>query len=116
MLAIPSELQAQFEEHLGKRAIPKGLHGMYKKWLRYYLDFCQKYRFPPTHKQSLPRFIKKLQEKKQTNPQQEQATNAIKLYYDTLLAKSPSKPETLIQPPRSSKIWGFPRRRTLLYP
>jgi integron integrase len=98
MLAIPSELQAQFEKHLGKRAIPKGLYGMYKKWLRYYLDFCQKYRFPPTDRQSLPRFIKKLQEKKQTNPQQEQATNAIKLYYDTLLAKSPSNAESLIQP------------------
>jgi integron integrase len=108
MLAIPPEVQAQFEEHLAKRLIPNGLHGVYKKWLRYYLDFCQKYRFPPTHKQSLPRFIKKLQEKKQTNPQQEQATNAIKLYYDTLLAKSPSKPENLIQPPHLQRYGAFP--------
>jgi integron integrase len=107
MLAIPSELQAQFEEHLGKRAIPKDLHGMYKKWLRYYLDFCRKYRFPPTHKQSLPRFIKKLQEKKQTNAQQEQATNAIKLYYDTLPAKHPSKPEPLIQPAGLQKYGAY---------
>jgi recombinational DNA repair protein (RecF pathway) len=92
-------LQAQLEEHLAKRLIPNGLHGVYKKWLRYYLDFCQKYRFPPKHKESLPRFIQKLQEKKQTNAQQEQARNAIKLYYDTLLGKNPSKPEPLVQPP-----------------
>jgi hypothetical protein len=89
MLPIPQELQAQFEEHLAKRLIPNRLHGVYKKWPRYYLDFCQKYRLPPTYTQSLPRFIQKLQEKKQANAQQEKATNAITLYYDTLLAKSP---------------------------
>jgi hypothetical protein len=38
MLPIPTELQIQFEEHLAKRLIPNGLHGFYKKWLRYYLD------------------------------------------------------------------------------
>jgi integron integrase len=103
MLPIPQELQAQFEQHLAKRLIPNGLHGVYKKWLRYYLDFCQKYRFPPGHTQSLPRFIQKLQEKRQTSAQQEQAAHAIKLYYDTLRAKNPSKPEALIQPSDAQK-------------
>ena len=77
MLAIPSALQAQFEEYLRNKAIPNSLQGAYKKWLRYYLDFCQKYRFPPIHKDSLPHFIRKLQEKKQTKVQQEQAVMAI---------------------------------------
>ncbi len=107
MLAIPSDLQAQFEEHLRQRAIPNGLHGLYKKWLRYYLDFCQKYHFPPTQKQSLPRFIQKLQEKKQTKAQQEQAATAIKFYYEILEAKSPSNEEPLIQPPGPQKYSGF---------
>ena len=98
MLPIPSEVQVQFEAQLGKRSVPNGLHGLYKKWLRYYLDFCQKYHFPPAHSQSLPRFIQKLNEKKQTSAQQEQAANAIRIYYDTLPAKSPSKPRVLIQP------------------
>ena len=70
MLAIPSALQAQFEEYLRNKAIPNSLQGAYKKWLRYYLDFCQKYHFPPIHKDSLPHFIRKLQEKKQTKIQQ----------------------------------------------
>jgi len=103
MLPIPPGVQAQFEEHLAKRMIPNALHGVYKKWLRYYLDFCQKYHFPPPHTQSLPRFIRKLQEKKQTNAQQEQAENAIKLYYNALTAKNPSKTERLIQPPGPQK-------------
>ena len=46
MLAIPSALQAQFEEYLRNKEIPNSLQGAYKKWLRYYLDFCQKYHFP----------------------------------------------------------------------
>ena len=54
MLAIPSALQAQFEEYLRNKEIPSSLQGTYKKWLRYYLDFCQKYHFPPIHKDSLP--------------------------------------------------------------
>ena len=34
MLSMPPQLQTQFEEHLAKRLIPNGLHGVYKKWLR----------------------------------------------------------------------------------
>jgi hypothetical protein len=34
MLPIPPEVQVQFEGQLGKRSVPNGLHGLYKKWLR----------------------------------------------------------------------------------
>jgi hypothetical protein len=89
MLHIAPELQAQFEEHLAKRLIPNGLHGVCKKWPRYYLDFCHKYRFPPTYTQSLPRLTQDMQEKKQRNKQQEQAANATEYYYGIREAKSP---------------------------
>jgi hypothetical protein len=38
MLPILRELQTQFEEHLAKRLFLNGLHGVNKKWLRYYVD------------------------------------------------------------------------------
>lgn len=82
MLAIPSALQSKFEERLRNESIPNNLKGQYKKWLQYYLDFCSKYHFPHIDKNSLPRFILKLQEKKQTTAQQEQASIAITLYYE----------------------------------
>ncbi|MGD0265666.1 MAG: hypothetical protein ABSD47_12050 [Candidatus Methylomirabilota bacterium] len=47
MLAVPSALQSKFDERLRIRSIPDNLHGPYQKWLRYYLDVCQKYHFPP---------------------------------------------------------------------
>ena len=87
MLDIPSALQEQFEECLRNKSIPNSSRGAYKKWLRYYLDFCRKYNFPPMRKESLPHFIRKLQEKKQAEVQQEQAVKAISLYYETLKAK-----------------------------
>ena len=117
MLAIPSALQAQFEEYLRNKAIPNSLQGAYKKWLRYYLDFCQKYHFPPIHKESLPPFIRKLQEKKQTKVQQEQAVMAITLYYEVLTAKvCPPQQRTYAPTHQSSEIRPFQRRKTLFYP
>jgi integron integrase len=90
MLTIPSALQSQFGESLRKKRIPIKTQGFYKKWLRYYLDFCQKYNFDHIQRESLPYFIHKLQEKKQTKAQQDQATNAIILYYEIIDAKAPS--------------------------
>ncbi len=97
MLAIPSALQARFEAYLRSRMVPIKLHGEYKKWLRYYLDFCEKYGTPPTREESLPRFIRKLGEKKQTEEQRVQASKAITLYYGIVnhkvsVAKKPVPP------------------------
>ena len=82
MLAIPSALQALFEEHLRNKAIPNKLQGPYKKWLRYYRDFCKKYEFTAVNKESVPHFIRKLQEKKQTKEQEGQAIKAISLTWN----------------------------------
>jgi hypothetical protein len=38
----------------------------YLKWLRYYLDFGQRYRLSESNSQSLTNFIRKLKEKRQT--------------------------------------------------
>ena len=45
MHAIPSIIEDQFEVYLKSKAIPVQFHGPYKKWSRYYLDFCQEYNF-----------------------------------------------------------------------
>jgi hypothetical protein len=82
MLNIPSALQTQFETCLRNTTMPKHEQAASTKWLRYYLDFCQKYYFPHAQRESLPHFLHKLQEKKQTKAQQQQASHAISLYYE----------------------------------
>jgi Phage integrase, N-terminal SAM-like domain len=82
MITVPSELQSRFENKMRDEGVPNRRWWRYKKWLRYYLDFCQKYRFPAAHAESLQPFLRKLEEKKQTPIQQEQAAFAIHVYYD----------------------------------
>jgi len=89
MDSIPIHLQTGFEEILRKRSVPTGLHLLYKKWLRFYLDFCRKYRFRETERKSLDQFLLKLKGKKQTDAQQKQASHAIKdCYSDAQSAKN----------------------------
>jgi len=73
MLSIPLDLRAEFDVYLTARNVPKAEHGLYAKWLRFYLDFCRKYNFPEELSESLPHFVRKLNEKKQTSHQQQQA-------------------------------------------
>jgi hypothetical protein len=57
-------------------------------WLRYYLNFCHKYGFENTDANSLHRYIEKLRSKKQNPSQQQQASNAVPLFYSLPRQKS----------------------------
>jgi hypothetical protein len=87
MLAIPSWLHNEYRAWLRNRAITMNQHGFLTTWLRYYLDFCQKYRMVDSEERRLGSFLDKLWEKKQTKAQQEQATQAIRIYYQLLQAR-----------------------------
>ena len=103
MRKIPPALNEQFKAFLLKKKIPQKFHYHYLKWLRYYLDFCQKYRFRESSSQSLPNFIGKLKERGQSDALQKQANEAIHIYYELIRsepgnhtsesAKHPPKPD-----------------------
>lgn len=65
MLSAPSELKLEYEKYLQEKSVQRTIWGVYKKWLRYYLDYCRKYRTSPKDQKNLPFFIKKLREKRQ---------------------------------------------------
>jgi integron integrase len=88
---IPSNTRILYDAHLEEKAIPQTVRFYYKKWLRYYLDFCSKYYLKHISKASLTSFINKLKEKNQTNQQQKQAFHAISLYYEIANAKPINK-------------------------
>jgi len=91
MEQIPAKIQAPYELLLFDKEIPRMDHPFYKKWLRYYLDFCVKYHYESSSKESLPHFIQKLRYKKQNNQQQRQASDAISIYYEIELSDSKNK-------------------------
>ncbi len=63
MLKLPEELQKKYQTLLIKNEIPYNDHEVYKKWLRYYLDCCKKYKKPYIKPSSLTYFITKLKDK-----------------------------------------------------
>ena len=62
--------------------VPQREQWDYLKWLRYYLDFCSKYRHAPRDDDSLAPLLEKLSSKNQSLDRQRQAAKAVGLYYD----------------------------------
>jgi hypothetical protein len=92
MEKIPSNVRTAVETRLRQKGVTPNTQAAYLKWLRYYLDFCHKYHFPQKQQESLPHFLKKLQEKRQTESQREQAAEAIGVYYEVVEGIEPPVP------------------------
>lgn len=78
---IPKDIKPRFDSMLLQKKIPEKYHNFYRKWLMYYLDFCRKYDLPKSSKDSLPHYLKKLQDENQTVEQRKQASHGLSLYY-----------------------------------
>ena len=90
MLTVPAPVQELFDRGLDKRRVPARERRSYRKWLRFYLDFCRKYDQPATEGGSLSHFLEKLTSKGQTAAQREQASRAVELYYEVCPPVTPS--------------------------
>ncbi len=77
MIALPSEIFDPFDHLLRSKSLQSNTRFVYTKWLRFYWDFCQKYQHNPLYANSLPLFLKKLQEKQQSEQQQQEAHQAV---------------------------------------
>ena len=97
MLSIPPELARLYDTLLEQKDVAVKQRSHYKKWLRYYLDFCHKYAFAPTARQSFPAFDEKLPTKNQPEALRQQAYHAVSFYYQTVFPDSnptQGKPDT----------------------
>jgi len=81
MLNISPDILKQFDTTLAKKAVPFALRADYRKWLRCYLDFRSKYPLPDSRSERVRLFVAKLKEKNQTSKQQEQAAQALSLFF-----------------------------------
>ena len=81
MQPIPGNILAQFDAILKQRNIPVDAHNDYRKWLRYFLDFRAKHSPPDSRSDQVRLFAEKLRSKDQTVTQQEQAADAVSLFF-----------------------------------
>jgi hypothetical protein len=59
MRDIPADILAQYAAVLAQRSVSPPHHGYYKKWLRYYLDFCATRDLPESRPERVRRFLTK---------------------------------------------------------
>lgn len=64
MLLIPNEVFNRYVAHLKKYGVADASHADYRKWLRYFLDFCDKYPVPDAKSNRVRLFCEKLRDKK----------------------------------------------------
>ena len=83
MLPIPENVLDRFNKVLQHRAVAEPLHGHYRKWLRYFLDFSGKYPLPESRPEQVRLFTDKLKSKKQTPQQCSQAAYAVSLFFES---------------------------------
>lgn len=80
MIRVPDRLWRKFDEYLADAGVPGQEHRAYRKWLRYYLDFCSKYRHAYGEASSVPLFLAKLKSKRQGPAAREQAAKSVAIY------------------------------------
>jgi predicted phosphoadenosine phosphosulfate sulfurtransferase len=91
MLKSPPGINSKYAALLAHKKVPERTQADFQKWLRYYLDFCQKHGLKNSNKGSFQKFAKKMEEEKQAPPQQKQAFHAISLHYELTLMMSRKK-------------------------
>ena len=82
MILIPKTIYAKYMNYLKKNDIAAGRHLEYAKWLRYFLDFCDKYLITNDKTERVRLFMEKLREKKQRDDQCKLAAHAVSLYFE----------------------------------
>lgn len=86
MLVVPTDVRVGYSEFLAQRGVAQIYLNTCQKWLRYYLDFCEKYRYETETSRGLDAFLAKFTEKKQNGTISREARRAIQLYQDYLIA------------------------------
>ena len=86
MKKLPEVLVSAYRVRLGQASVGAKAVPHYFKWLRYYLDFCDKASLSPRESKHLPGFMQKLESKGQSDSLRMQAQKAVRLYYDLMEA------------------------------
>jgi len=81
MIAFPPEIVDLFDPLLRNKSLQSNIRFFYTQWLRFYCDCCNKYQRDPFHVVSLRLLLKKLQDKLQSEQHQQQAHQAVSLFY-----------------------------------
>ncbi len=78
---VPPDILFHFDAQVMLEQIVVGDHVFYRKWLRFYFDFCHEYQLDPDARSSLTPFLRKLADKKHSSQLCRQAEHALLIFY-----------------------------------
>lgn len=84
MIQLPRHLVANYQTFCQRSGVMDVDRADYLKWLRYFLDFSEKYQVEGLEADRIARFLDKLQGKGQGDVQRRQAGHAVSLYFKML--------------------------------
>lgn len=82
MVPVPRDIMNEYVGILSRREIPTAEFEHYKKWMRYFYDFYDKYLDTDDKPEKVKLFLEKLRSKGQTPYQCQQAAHAVSLYFE----------------------------------
>jgi len=88
MIQLPIQLVSAYRMYLCSRGVKNELLSDYLKWLRFFLDFCEKYKVEGDEVERIRMFINKLKSKGQSEDQRRQAYHAVTQYFALLKERS----------------------------
>ena len=84
MILLPPHLYNQYQVFCITSGIKDSERADYLKWLRYFLDFCEKYHVAGEETPRSELFLSKLQQKGQSAEKRQQAQHAVSLYFEMI--------------------------------
>src|SRR6266571_4815563 len=100
----PSHLVIRYLAYIAKQGIASADVGEYQKWLRFFLDFSEKYQISGEASQRVSSFLNKLREKHQSEEQMRRAFQAVSLYFEMIkLEQVPPQVNSSLQPPQPAQ-------------
>ncbi|HPD18002.1 MAG TPA: integron integrase [Planctomycetota bacterium] len=102
MKPLDQTVRDAFLAEARRRGVAAGEVWDYVKWLRYYLDFCDKYRRETLDRDSLQAFLLKLASKNQSAEQQAQAARSVRLYLELAAPRAAAVPAVSAIEPRAA--------------
>ncbi len=88
MILLPEHLVESYQGYCQRSNISDNVRADYLKWVRFFLDFCEKYSVAGKDSERLRKFMNKLKEKKQSEDQRRRAYHAVTLYFRMLQESS----------------------------
>lgn len=110
MKQIATRLRSAFLRQLDERSTPPERQGNALKWLRFYLDFCLRYRHPPRDEESVTPFLQKLSAKGQSLDAQKEAAESVGIY-QRLMKSWSRQPEADVVVEQAREPWDDCQRR-----